>query len=75
MNFKLCSVILYSNKAVKKTFESELQFTIIRLKLSPAPPVIINVQEKENYLPPENVAHQHVGTLSDPNGRYIFNSS
>ena len=75
MNFKLCSVILYSNKAVKKAFESELQFTIIWLKLSPAQPVVINMQKKENYLPPKNVAHQHVGTPSDPNGSYIFNCS
>lgn len=33
------------------------------------------MQEKENYLPPENVTRQHVGTLSDPDGSYIFNSS
>lgn len=75
MNFKVGSVILYSSKAVKKVFESELQLTIIWLKLSPAPPVIINMQEKENYLQPENMAHQHVGTLSYHSGSYIFNPS
>lgn len=63
MNFKVCSVILYSSRAVKKVFESELQLTIIWLKLSPAPPVIINMQEKEIYLQPVNMAHQHIGTL------------
>lgn len=64
---KVCSVILYSSKALKKVFQSELQLTIIWLKLSPAPPVIINMQEKEDYLQPSysggNVAHQRIGTL------------
>lgn len=78
MNFKVFAVILYSSKAVKKAFESEIQLTIIWLKLSPAPPVIINMQEKENYLQPSysrvKVVHQCIGTLSY-NGSYIFNPS
>lgn len=79
MNFKVCSVILYSNKAGKKVSESELQLTIIWLELSAAPPVIINMQRKENHLQPSycglNVAPQSAGTLSYHNGSYIFNPS
>lgn len=68
MNFKVCSVILYSGEAVKKAFASELQFAIIWLKLSPAPPVIINMQRKEHYLGSDYsavnvVGRQHLGTL------------
>lgn len=79
MNFKVFSVLLYSSNSVKKSFESELQFTIIWLKLSQAPPVIINMQEKENYLQPSysnaKVVHQRIGTMSYHSVSYIFNPS